>query len=155
MLACGRLITPTVPSRCVASDADRMRKAADLPQPAGVWIDEMDLGEIPRGEADLEHGKMPITIGYFEAAGFDDGGAIALAQAASFGAGEGQPQCRGIRAGSRYGRASEEAGERRVVDLAVVLAVIVLLHPGLCRLVEPCQGEVVDALQHGHQPALD
>src|ERR1700758_5579522 len=33
MLACGRLMTPTVTSRCVASDADRMRKAADLPQP--------------------------------------------------------------------------------------------------------------------------
>jgi hypothetical protein len=33
MLACGRLITPTVTSRCVGSDADRMRKAADLPQP--------------------------------------------------------------------------------------------------------------------------
>src|SRR5271167_5115940 len=33
MLACGRLITPTVTSRCVASDADRMRKVADLPQP--------------------------------------------------------------------------------------------------------------------------
>src|SRR5277367_3972702 len=33
MLACGRLITPTVTSRCVASDAVRMRKAADLPQP--------------------------------------------------------------------------------------------------------------------------
>src|ERR1700730_13219772 len=33
MLACGRLITPTVTSRCVASEAVRMRKAADLPQP--------------------------------------------------------------------------------------------------------------------------
>src|SRR6516164_9128977 len=33
MLACGRLITPTVTSRCVASDSARMRKAADLPQP--------------------------------------------------------------------------------------------------------------------------
>src|SRR6185312_264080 len=33
MLACGRLITPTDTSRCVASEADRMRNAADLPQP--------------------------------------------------------------------------------------------------------------------------
>src|ERR1700722_5943619 len=33
MLACGRLITPTVTSRCVASEAVRMRKVADLPQP--------------------------------------------------------------------------------------------------------------------------
>src|ERR1700683_4915576 len=33
MLACGRLITPTVTSRCVASDTDRMRKVAALPQP--------------------------------------------------------------------------------------------------------------------------
>src|SRR3954447_11632810 len=33
MLACGRLITPTVTSRSLAREADRMRKAADLPQP--------------------------------------------------------------------------------------------------------------------------
>src|ERR1700722_20570552 len=33
VLACGRLITPAVTSRCVASEAVRTRKAADLPQP--------------------------------------------------------------------------------------------------------------------------
>jgi len=37
----------------------------------------------------------------------------------------------------------------------VTLAIVVLLHPGLRRLVEPDQGEIVDALEHGHQPALD
>src|SRR5580658_6728200 len=57
--------------------------------------------------------------------------------------------------GSRHGGTGEEAGKRRVVDLAVPLAVIVLLHPGLRRLVEPSHGEIVDALEHGHQPALD
>src|SRR6202163_1160444 len=33
MLACGRLSTATATSRRVASDADRIRRAADLPQP--------------------------------------------------------------------------------------------------------------------------
>ena len=70
---------------------------------AGVRIDEMDLGEIPGGEADFQQRKMPIAVGNFEAAAFDDGGAIALAQGAPLGAGEGQPQRRGIRAGSRHG----------------------------------------------------
>ena len=122
---------------------------------AGMRIDEVDLGEIPGGEANFQQGEMPILVGNFEAAAFDDGGAVALAQGPSFGAGEGQPQCRGIRAGAGHGGAGEEAGERRVVDLAVPLAVIVLLNPGLRRLVEPGQGEVIDTLEHGHQPAFD
>jgi hypothetical protein len=87
---------------------------------------------------------MPIAVGDFEPAAFDDGGAIALAQGASFGAGEGQPQRRGVRTRPRHRRAGEEARQRRVVDLAVPLAVIVLLRPGLRRLVEPRQGEIVD-----------
>src|ERR1700687_1199773 len=62
---------------------------------------------------------------------------------------------RSVRAGARHGGAGEEACERRVVDLAVSLAVVVLLDPGLRRLVEPAQGEIVDALEHGHQSALD
>ncbi len=115
----------------------------------------MDQGEVPGGEANFQQGEMPVAIGNLEAAGFDDGGAIALAQGASLGAGEGQPQCRGIRARTGHGGAGEEAGERRVVDLAVPLAVVVLLDPGLRRLVEPGQGEIVDRLEHGHQSALD
>ena len=98
---------------------------------------------------------MPIAVRHLEAAAFDDGGAITLAQGAPLGPSEGQPQKRGIRAGSRHGRAGEEAGQRRVVDLTVVLAVIVLLHPGLRRLIEPGEGEIIHTLEHGHQPALD
>ncbi len=33
MLACGRLITPTVTSRCVVSEADRIRMAANCRSP--------------------------------------------------------------------------------------------------------------------------
>ena len=115
----------------------------------------MDLGEVPGGEADLQHGEVLVAVWYFEAAAFDDGSAVAAAQGPSFGAGEGQPQRGGIRTASCHGGAGEEAGERRVIDLAVALAVVVLLDPRLRRLVEPGQGEVVDALEHGHQPALD
>ena len=63
--------------------------------------------------ADLQRGEMPILVRDFEAAAFDGGGAIALAQGAPLGAGEGQPQRRGIRAGPRHGGAGEEACERR------------------------------------------
>ena len=115
----------------------------------------MNLCEIPDGVANLQQREMAILVGHFEAPGFNDHGAIALAQAPPLGAGEGQPQCRGIRAGSCHGRAGQEAGERRVVDLAVVLSVVVLLHPSLRRFVEPGQGEIVDTLEHRHQPALD
>jgi hypothetical protein len=44
-----------------------------------VWVDEMNLCEIPGGEADLQQGEMPIAVGNFEAAAFDDGRAIAAA----------------------------------------------------------------------------
>jgi hypothetical protein len=74
---------------------------------------------------------------------------------AALAAGEGQPQCRGVRTGPCDVGTGEEARERRVVDLAVSLAVIVLLDPSLCRLVKPGQRESFDALQHSHQPALD
>jgi putative transposase len=111
------------------------------------------------------HSEMPITIGYFEAAGFDDGGAIALAQAAPFGAGEGQPQRRGIRAGSRHGGAGEEAGERCVIDLPVLevrfaawdLTQVHLVDPQtgtvLCRLFPVGQGR--QRLRPTAQPAAD
>ena len=72
-------------------------------------IDELDLCEIPGGEADFQHGKMSITAGDIEAATFDDGGAIALTQGALLGAGEGQPQRCGIRARSRHGGTGKEA----------------------------------------------
>ena len=118
-------------------------------------IDEVDLCEIPGGEAHLQQGEMAIVVGDFEPTAFDDGSAVALAQSAPLGAGEGQSQRRGIRAGPRHVGAGEEARERRVVDLAVSLAVIVMLDPGLRRRVEPGQSEIVDTLEHGHQPTFD
>ena len=75
---------------------------------------------------------------------FDGDGAVALAQGAPLGAGERQPERCGIRAGPRDVGAGEEAGERRVVDLGMALAVVVVLDPRLRRLVEFGQGQVFD-----------
>src|SRR5271166_4943785 len=100
-------------------------------------------------------GEMPIAVGDFEPTTLDDGGAIALAQGAPLGTGEGQSQRRGIRTQPRHLGTGEEACERGVVDLAMSLAVIVMLDPCLRRLVEPDQSEIVDALEHGHQPTFD
>ena len=90
-------------------------------------IDEVDLCEVPGGEADLQQRKMPVAVGDFEAAAFNDGGAIALAQGAPLGAGERQPQCRGIRAGPCDVGAGKEAGEWCVVDLAVARDALAML----------------------------
>ena len=57
-------------------------------------------------------------------------------------AGEGEAQRLAVGAGPRHRRAGEEARERRVADLGVALAVVLVLDPGLRRLVEQGQREV-------------
>lgn len=47
-------------------------------QRAGMFVDEVDLREVPRGEADLKQCQMAITARYLEPAPFDDDGAVAL-----------------------------------------------------------------------------
>ena len=102
----------------------------------------MDLAEVPAGEAHLQAGEMPVAVGHLEAPALDDDGAIAAAQGAPLGAGEGQLQRRAVRAGSRDLGTGEEAGDRGVAELGMDLTVVLVLHPGLGRLVEVGQGEV-------------
>ena len=49
----------------------------------------------------------------------------------------------------------KEARDRGLADLGVELAVVVVLDPGLRRLVENGQRQIGHVLQHGDQPALD
>ena len=49
----------------------------------------------------------------------------------------------------------QEARDRRLADLGVGLAVVLVLDPGLGGLVQERQGQVRHMLQHGDQPALD
>src|SRR6266545_3697454 len=49
---------------------------------------------------------------------------------------ESEPERGAVRAGPRDVRAGEEAGDRRLSDLGVDLAVVLVLHPRLRRVVE-------------------
>ena len=120
-----------------------------------MLIHEVDLGQIPGRVADLEPGEMAVAVGHLEAAALDDDGAVALPLLAALGAGEGQPQRGAIRAGPHHAGAGEEARDRRLADLGVELAIVLVLDPSLRRLIEECEGEIGHVLEHGDQPALD
>jgi hypothetical protein len=100
----------------------------------GMFIDEVDVGEIPAGIADLEAGKMPVATGYLEAVTFDDDGAIAPALAATVGFGEGELESCTIRAWPHHIGAREKARNRRFAGLGVDLAIVVVFCPRLRRL---------------------
>src|SRR5206468_10272977 len=51
--------------------------------------------------------------------------------------------------------ARQEACDGGFADLGMDLAIILILHPGLRRLVENRKCEIGDILQHGDEPPLD
>ena len=122
---------------------------------AGALVDEMDEAEIPVGVADLDAGEMAITVRHLEAAALDDDGAVALLVGAMSAAREGEAQRIAVGTRPRDVGPGEEARDRRLADLGVGLAVVLVLDPGLGGLVQEAQGQVRHVLQHGDQPALD
>ena len=116
---------------------------------AGAAVHQMDRREIPAGKADLGAAQMAVAVRQLEAAARDHHGAVALALGALLGAGEGEPQRRAVRARPRHLGTSEEARDRRFADLGMALAIVVVLRPGLGRLVEQREREVRHVLEHG------
>src|SRR6266566_885167 len=98
---------------------------------------------------------MPVAVGNLEAAPFDDDGAIALALHAMIGARESEAQRVAVWARPRHLGARQEACDGGFADLGMDLAIILILHPGLRRLVENRKCEIGDILQHGDEPPLD
>ena len=68
---------------------------------------------------------------------------------------EGEAQRIAVGAWPRDVRPGEEARDRCPADLGVGLAIVLVLDPGLGRLVQEAQGQVRHMLQHGDQSALD
>src|SRR5258708_4619505 len=81
------------------------------------------------------------------------------AVAAPLGAGDLHPERTAKRVGARafasYARPAQVALERRLLDLAVELAVVLLLDPGLRGGVEEIEREGLLALEHGQESSLD
>ena len=99
--------------------------------------------------------EMAVAVRDLEAAAVDDDGAVALPLRAVVSAREGEPQRVAVGARPRDGGPGEKARERGLADLGVDLAVVLVLDPGLRRLVQERPGQVGHMLQHGDQPALD
>ena len=78
-----------------------------------------------------------------------------LALHAVIGAREGEAQRVAVGAGPCHLGTREEPRERGFADLGVDLAVVLVLDPGLRRLVEEGEREIGQVFQHGDQPALD
>src|SRR5258707_11409325 len=102
---------------------------------AGAFVDEVDRGEIPTGEADLDAGEVSVAVGDLEAVPLDDDGAVALALCATISLGEGELQRRTIRARSHHVGAGEEARNRCFTNLGVELGIVLVLRPRRRRLI--------------------
>ena len=122
---------------------------------AGALVDEVDGAQVPLGVAHLDTGEMAIAVRQLEASAVDDDAAVALLLRPRDAAGEGEAERDAARTGPRHRRPFEEAGERRGGDLGVDRAVVLVLDPGLRRLVEERQRQIGHMLQHGDEPALD
>ena len=97
---------------------------------SGAWVHEVDRGEIPPRHAKPKRDEGAIRGRDFEANALDSDGAIAPSLGArDLGA---KGASKGIGAGSlaAYGGSAQVARQRRLLDLGVLLAVVLLLSPG-------------------------
>src|SRR5258705_8180433 len=118
-------------------------------------LTSMGAGEIPACVTNLDAGEMAVAVRHLETAPLDDDGAVALALHALIGTREGEAQRIAVRTRPRHLWAGEEARNGGFADLGMDLAVVLVLDPGLRRLVEDRKREIRDILQHGDQPPLN
>src|SRR5262249_41688891 len=105
----------------------------------GALIDEVDMGEVPACVTHLELAHMAVAVGHLEAAALEHYGAVTLPLPAPLGPGEGQAQRGAVQAWPHDARARKEARYRGLPGLGVDLAVVLVLDPSECRLVQPIQ----------------
>ena len=115
----------------------------------------MNLGEIPARVTHGEFAQVPIAAGYLEALRADHDRAVAQALCASFGSGEGRAKRGAVGRRPQHLRARQEAGQRRLADLGVDRAVVLVLAPRLRRFIEGGEGEIGDTLEHRHQSTFE
>jgi hypothetical protein len=120
-----------------------------------VRIDEIDPGQVPARVAQVHHGQRVVARRDLEALPVQGHGAVGAPLAPWHLDAERVGERRGCGTVAAHVGAGQIARERRGADLAVQRAVILLLDPGLGRLVEQFQRERRLALEHGHQPPLD
>src|SRR6202035_2432561 len=93
--------------------------------------------------------------GHFESDALHSGGAVTAPLDACNLHAEGATQGIGAGAVAPDAWTSQIASERRLVDLAVLLLVILVLGPGLRRRIQKIERELWLALEHGQHAALD
>ena len=114
-----------------------------------------DGAQVPLGIAHLDAGEMPIAVRHLEPSPRDDDAAVALLLGTNGAAREGEAERGTVRTRPRHRWPFEEAGKRRGGDLGVDRAVVLVLDPGLRRLVEEGERQIGHMLQHGDETALD
>ena len=99
---------------------------------AGALVDEVDEAESQPASEDFDAREMPVAVRHLEAAALDNNRAVALPLRATIGSREGQPQRIAVGAGSRYLGPGKEACDRRLTDLGMDLAVVLVARCGSC-----------------------
>ena len=118
-------------------------------------IDEIDPGQVPARVAQVHHGQRVVARRDLEALPVQGHGTVGAPLASWHLDAKRVGEHRGGGTVAAHVGAGQIARERRGADLAVQRAVILLLDPGLGRLIEQFERERGLALEHGHQPSLD
>jgi hypothetical protein len=138
----------------VTSASVRRARSAFLSLSSGR-IDEIDGRQVPARDTQLHARERPVGGGDLEAHPLHGDGTVALALLARDLHAEGPPEGLGAGAVAADVGAFEVALKRRLAELTVDRAVVLLLDPRLGGPVEQLQGEHRLALEHGHEAVLD
>ena len=109
---------------------------------AGARVDQVDAGEVPACDAQTQQQEGAVRGGDLEADSFDGDGAVAASLFARDLGPERATQGIGAGALASDGGPAQVPGERALADLRVLLALVLLLDPGLRGGVEQIEREV-------------
>ena len=122
---------------------------------ARARVDERDAGEIPACDTQPELEQSAIRGGYFESNPIDGDSAVASSLFARDLGPERPTKRIGVGAFTTDIRAAHVAGQRRLVNFGVLLALVFLFDPRLGSGIEQLDGELGLALEHGQKPSFD
>ena len=136
--------------RCVL--VERVQPRTDL---AAVFIDQMHLGQIPARVAHQYAVQVPEGLGTSKRrASITTVPSLRRWVRRSVRV-KASRSAVAVGARAQHIRSRQPAGERRMAGFAVDVAVIAVLDPGLGRLVQELEREILNALEHRHQLPFD
>ena len=122
---------------------------------AAAGIDQVDCAQVPARVAQVHLFQLPVAARDLEALALQAHRAVAAPLGAGDFHAEGCAQGLAVRAFTQHAGTLEEARQRGAAQFGVLTALVLLLDPGGGGAVEQFERELLHALEHGHQAALE